>query len=181
MKCFYCKAEMLEGKDKCDYCGKYQHEKTIDSEVLRNEEPKQKKKFDPKVIIKIIEFIIGLAIIVVAGYYVFKYFEKEKSYFGEWNCNNGDFTLKLDSKSFIMDHGSRGYEEANYIIEEEKENEDKSITILLDVSATKILINGGTQTNKSNTKFQLDLDDKSSTIMILKNLVKEEEYKCYKQ
>ena len=22
MKCFYCKAEMLEGKDKCDYCGR---------------------------------------------------------------------------------------------------------------------------------------------------------------
>ena len=27
MKCFFCNAEILDGKDKCDYCGRYQHEK----------------------------------------------------------------------------------------------------------------------------------------------------------
>ena len=30
MKCKFCGAELLVGKDKCDFCGKYQHDAEVD-------------------------------------------------------------------------------------------------------------------------------------------------------
>ena len=181
MKCVFCNAEMLEGKDRCDYCGNYQHDYKNNDNNIDNSNINQKKSSKGKIFIRLIESVIFIAIIVFGAFMLLKYLGEQKTFFGNWNCPSGDFYVTIDSSQFKMKFSSGSVETANYIIEEEKENEEDVKTIILNVSASKTLSNGSTQTNKNNTKFQIVIDEKQSGTLILKNLVTDTEYKCYRQ
>ena len=180
MKCFFCNAEMLDGKDKCDYCGNYQHDYK-NNDIINNSDINQKKSSKSKIFIRLIESLIFIAIIVYGAFMLLKYLDNQKTFFGNWNCPDGDFYVVIDSSNFKMKFSSSVVETANYIIEEEKQSEDDVKTYFINVSASKTLNNGSTQTNKNNTKFQIIIDEKQSGTLQLKNLVTDTEYKCYRQ
>lgn len=182
MKCKFCGAEILPGKDKCDSCDKYQHEVKVDLSENTQEKKdmilskrailKRKKK-----IISIIFTIIFLAIVVCAsGFFLIKYLENQYLFLGNWNCNKGSLILDIDDSTFKMNFDSSGYQEAEYAIDSKNDNKYD-----LNVSSVKKTINGGSFVDNSNTLFQIIFDSENHTKMTLINKTTDFEYTCYKK
>ena len=182
MKCKFCGAGLLAGKDKCDSCGKYQHEMREDIVLKAQEEKnvilskrailKRKKK-----ILSIIFTILFLsAIACVSGYFLMKYLNNQHPFLGNWNCNKGSLILDIDESTFKMNFDSSGYQEAEYVIDSKSDNNYN-----LNVSSVKKSINGTSFADNSNTLFQLILDSENNNKMILINKITNVEYTCYKK
>lgn len=180
MKCKFCEADLLPGKDKCDYCGKYQHEIEVKKEESKDGNKSEsvesilRKK---RKIFAIISIILLVAIIgFVAWHFITQYLDNQYPFFGLWKCDNGKLELDISSESFKMNFDASGYQEAEFIIKTERNKE----TYNLNVSPVKKTINGGTFVDDSNTSFQVNMDKDNSLKMVLKNLTTNKEYTCYK-
>ena len=68
MKCVFCQGELLEGKDKCDYCGRYQHERVnpVQNQPVNNQVVPRKKLKKSEIGAMVFKTIFTVAIIAVA-------------------------------------------------------------------------------------------------------------------
>ena len=183
MKCKFCGAELLVGKDKCDFCGKYQHDYVNnDEEKQDNNDLEQKKEHNiGKIILLFFKIAIVLGIILVAGYFILDYINNMEYIYGDWRCTNDQLVITnitIDKNNFKMKNNSNGYREASYILEK-KVKEDDNTRYYLNVSASKRLANGLDYVDSDETKFELLMSDDNHNEYILTNTITGAEYKCY--
>lgn len=182
MKCFFCDAEILDGKDKCDYCGRFQHEKNT-AQVLpvQNNQMNQPKKIKKSEIgAMIFKSIIVITLIAVCGYFIYKYLSSRKDFYGEWLCNNGDLVVTIDENHFITNYESGGYEKADYTLIKEEKSEI-STKYYLNVSDVKTLINGQQRENTYDTSFEIVIEESKKDEFILSNRTTDKVYSCLKK
>ena len=188
MKCKFCGAELLAGKDKCDFCGRFQHEADVENKERMQEEydimtqnqqanQQQKKINILSIIAKAITFIV---VILVVLYFALEYINSNRSFYGTWRCNDGQLTVTIDKKIFKTNYGSDGYREADYLLERETKDEE-NYTFYLNVSPTKRLINGQEFTDSDETEYEIVMKADNSKELILKNKVTSVDYTCYKE
>jgi hypothetical protein len=179
MKCKFCNAEMLAGKDKCDYCGKYQHDFVNDTEEKNIQVEEQKSNGDIwKNVLFFIKVAIAVIIIVVAGYFILEYINTNNSFYGSWRCSNGQLNVVIEKKVFKVKNSSSGFIEADYMLEKEVK-EDDNIRYYLDVSATKKLANGSDYVDSNETKFEILMENDNHNKMTLINKETNTSYICY--
>ena len=188
MKCKFCGAELLVGKDKCDFCGKYQHDAEVENkermqetydQMTQNQQPNQQQK---KINIFSIIFKAAIFIVVILAilYFALEYINSNRSFYGTWRCNNGQLTVTIDKTIFKTNYGSDGYREADYLLERETKDGD-IYTYYLNVSSAKRLINGQEFTDSNETEYEIVMKTDNSKEFILKNKITSVDYTCYKE
>lgn len=178
MKCAFCGSEMLPGKDKCDYCGKYQHD--ANRPVEKEENNVEEKNINIcQVLWTIIKFIVVVAIISVGVYFLLNYLNSQKVFYGKWRCSNGQIEINIDKKIISMDYGTNGFIESEYILDSEV-IEDNTTRYSLNVSPTKKLKNGDEYTDSNLTSFDIVIEKDIKDKMTLENTITKDNYICYK-
>lgn len=184
MKCVFCGADIPNGKDKCEYCGKFQHDYSDSLQEKYKEyeiEQKQNNNNAGKIIKTILKVIIVFVVIGVIGYFVLDYIYNMDYVYGSWHCTNEELVvtnITIEKKVIKMKNSSSGYREADYILER-KVKEDDNMRYYINVSATKRLANGQDYVDANETKFELLMTEDNHNEFILTNTETNAVYKCY--
>ena len=144
-------------------------------------ENKKRKKKQILIISIIIVLIIILLIIILLFFNNGKETSDEKytePYHGKWKCNE-NIELEINSKGFVMDYGDKGYIEATYIVDSIKK-ESKYNKYILNVSATKRIIDGEEKKGDYTTQYEIVIDESNNSEMAMANTITSSMYICYK-
>ena len=183
MKCVFCGSELPNGKDKCEYCGKFQHDFVKEGEVKQGAfEVEQKEPISiGKIILAFVKITFIVAIVSIAGYFVLYYLKNSTSFYGSWRCTTEENTITnitFEKKIVKIKSGSSGYIEADYMVEREVK-EDDNLRFYLDVSSSKRLANGQGYVDSNETKFEIEMSTENDRELTLKNTDTGATYKCY--
>ena len=147
MKCFFCNAEMLEGKDKCDNCGNYQHNAGVNLEEKLKDFNNKKKRNYKKALIDLGIFLLIVAVLAVVLMIVVNTLNN-REFYGKWNCSNNQVKIEIDSKNLKIDYGNSSYLETTYKVDSEENEEDYNKYF---ITATKL-------TDSSTIKLELVME-----------------------
>ena len=166
MKCLYCGAELLIGKDKCDKCGNYQHNagKNNKNEESQLDKTKSSKK-------TIIYYGFGLIVLVIAVLVMFVVVNKldEKEFYGDWHCPNDKISIKIDSKKIIKEDEQSRKEEIEYKLDStEQKNSTDNIYYIKEVKSL----------STEDPKFIITINSNEKDMMVFQE--EELKYKCYR-
>ena len=181
MKCVFCQGELLEGKDKCDYCGRYQHEKVnpVQNQPVNNQLMPKRKLKKSEIGAMVFKTILTVAVVAVAAYFIIQYINSRKDFYGEWSCNEGKLIVTITEKTFTTNYDGGNYGEADYTLDSEDKN-DKTSKYVLTVSEIKKLINGQEYSDATDTKFVITIEEDKKDEFTLNNVVSNKTYKCLK-